>query len=285
MCSPVGVSFDPAGNLWVLDSDGNRVLEFVPPFTTDMAASTVIGQSTFSSGMGGLSAGSLSINGAYGYITANSLVDGRGNLWVADPSNNRVLEFQLPSLVATHGQVSMNAAGGAGTQQWWDNSLSFPVTVNAKPLELDMRSNSTVTNFAFNPQARVISFTVAGPSGTKGYVNATWPMDLLSGTLKVTMDGNPASAAGVKQVGGYVSLYLLYGHSAHVIAITGTVTPTSTTSSLNPSTSSAATTSSGAGTGTSEFNNAAILAVAAFGVAAVGLIAGMQVLRSRKGSP
>ncbi len=38
---PSGLAFDTSGNLWVADYWNNRVLKFVPPFSTGQAASAV----------------------------------------------------------------------------------------------------------------------------------------------------------------------------------------------------------------------------------------------------
>src|SRR6185437_9683938 len=47
MCQPRALAFDAGGNLWVTDSEDWRVLEFTPPFSSGMAASTVLGQPDF----------------------------------------------------------------------------------------------------------------------------------------------------------------------------------------------------------------------------------------------
>jgi len=49
LASPRGVSLDQQGNLFVADNGNSRVLEFKPPFATDMNASVVIGQPDFTS--------------------------------------------------------------------------------------------------------------------------------------------------------------------------------------------------------------------------------------------
>jgi NHL repeat len=99
MCSPVGVAFDSTGNLWVTDSLGNRVLEFVPPFASGMNAALVIGQPDFMSAGAGLSSGALSLtyNGSYAF--ANVAFDPTGNLWVADTGNNRVVEYSAQAII------------------------------------------------------------------------------------------------------------------------------------------------------------------------------------------
>lgn len=88
-----GLAVDPGGNLYVADSSNNRVLEFERPFETDAVADRVIGQGrSFTSSdcnKGGLSAASLCLPGALA-------VDRRGNLYVADLANARVLFYQNP---------------------------------------------------------------------------------------------------------------------------------------------------------------------------------------------
>jgi hypothetical protein len=104
LSSPSALAMDAYGNIWVVDSGNNRILEFTPPFSSGMAASVVLGQSTFTSGYDqGNNEHSYYWNpgGHYGWsVSANSLyfpsaiaVDPSGNVWVADQGNNRILEF------------------------------------------------------------------------------------------------------------------------------------------------------------------------------------------------
>jgi sugar lactone lactonase YvrE len=92
LTGPHGLVFDHSGNLWVADFFNDRVLEFAPPFSNHMKASLVIGQANPDScqpnkvGAGGL-------NGP-----ADVAFDSRGNLWVVDYHNNRLLEFPRSSL-------------------------------------------------------------------------------------------------------------------------------------------------------------------------------------------
>ncbi len=84
-----GATFDASGNLWVADEDFNRILEFRPPFTSSMAASLVIGQSSFSGSAAGATSRNLSQPNAIAF-------DASGDMWVADSANNRILEFTPP---------------------------------------------------------------------------------------------------------------------------------------------------------------------------------------------
>jgi sugar lactone lactonase YvrE len=90
---PYGVAVDAHGNLYVADGNNQRVLEYAAPLTTTHAAATrVIGQPDFTHNTfnnGGISASSLAF--PFGVT-----VDVQGNLYVADFSNNRVLEYDAP---------------------------------------------------------------------------------------------------------------------------------------------------------------------------------------------
>jgi sugar lactone lactonase YvrE len=98
MTYPSAVTFDRTGNLWVADSDNNRITEFIPRFYNGMNASLVIGQRAraipsplpdWSSTVPATSRNGLSVPDGLAF-------DFFGNLWVADSWNGRVLEFQPP---------------------------------------------------------------------------------------------------------------------------------------------------------------------------------------------
>jgi len=99
---------DSAGNLYIVDSANNRILRFPKPFsqTGTQLPDLAIGQPGFSTGapnQGGISATTLSY--VTGGVNSTLLVgylgfDSTGNLWVADPGNNRVLRFNANVLGA-----------------------------------------------------------------------------------------------------------------------------------------------------------------------------------------
>jgi len=86
---PTAVAFDSKGELWVVDSSNNRVLEYRPPFKPGLAASLVIGQTGLTNSSDSDPAGSLFGPSALAF-------DAKGNLWVVDSGDNRVLEFVPP---------------------------------------------------------------------------------------------------------------------------------------------------------------------------------------------
>ncbi|HEV3112364.1 MAG TPA: NHL repeat-containing protein [Candidatus Binataceae bacterium] len=102
LCSPAGVAVDAAGDLWIADSANFRVLQYNAPFASGIragqSASVVLGQhGSFTSRVnnnGGVSAASMS-------VPSGLAVNASGNLYVADPQNNRVLQFNRPSAAQT----------------------------------------------------------------------------------------------------------------------------------------------------------------------------------------
>ncbi|MGD0719160.1 MAG: NHL repeat-containing protein, partial [Thermoplasmata archaeon] len=86
---PESMAFAPDGALWVSDTYNSRLLEFVPPFTSGMDASVVLGQPNFEASQPGTTNRSLA-------LPAGIAFDAQGGLWVADTLNSRVLEFRAP---------------------------------------------------------------------------------------------------------------------------------------------------------------------------------------------
>ena len=89
ICDPNAATVDTAGNLWVADTDGDRILRFSPPFTNNMAANMVIGQRDLTTSICGVDAQTFC-------HPRDLKFDANGNLWVVDSDNNRVLVFFAP---------------------------------------------------------------------------------------------------------------------------------------------------------------------------------------------
>jgi sugar lactone lactonase YvrE len=94
LCRPAGIALDPSDNLYVADQSNNRVLEYdeASPPPTNATASLVFGQGSTSSFNTAVPAG-----GATGLnFPADVASDSKGNLFVSDEGNNRVVEFDNP---------------------------------------------------------------------------------------------------------------------------------------------------------------------------------------------
>lgn len=112
--TPVALAFDPVGDLWVADSYGNRVLEFIPPFTDGMPAALVIGEPNFNTyKLQPTSAQSLSFPNGLTF-------DQSGDLIISDQEHSRVLLFEAPFVSGMNaslvlGQSSMSSEVTAHT--------------------------------------------------------------------------------------------------------------------------------------------------------------------------
>ena len=107
LCFPGAVALDAQDHLYVADLENHRVLLFEHPLTDD-AASKVFGQEGFTQGdcnqghafqpgAATLCLGEFESESNPHFVGASSLaVDPRGNLYVADTLNNRVLVYRDP---------------------------------------------------------------------------------------------------------------------------------------------------------------------------------------------
>src|SRR5208282_517592 len=112
LCYPYSVAVDAAGNLYVADNSNNRVLEYNAPLTNGANANLVLGQSGIFSSSG------CNSDTEGGNPTANDLcypysvaVDAAGNLYVADNSNNRVLEYNAPLTNGANANLVLGQGG------------------------------------------------------------------------------------------------------------------------------------------------------------------------------
>ena len=91
LCSPGGVAVDASGNLYLADSDNNRVLEYNTPLTTDATADRVLGQQDFTHQ-------ALNLTDARGLYNPEAVaIDSSSSprrVYVSDSSNNRVLGWK-----------------------------------------------------------------------------------------------------------------------------------------------------------------------------------------------
>jgi len=93
--------------------------------------------------------------------------------------------------------------------------------------EVDIISNSTISNFEFNlinQSNAALSFIVGGESGTQGFCRVIMPEPLItSNTATVELDGKAAGHDFVSNLTHWMT-FLWYSHSFHQIEIAGVTT-------------------------------------------------------------
>ena len=148
--SPEGLAFDTHGNLWVADTDNNRVVEFVPPFATGMNAMVVLGQdSYFFSGEG---TSQTSLIGPESVAAAPG-----GNLWVDDTENYRVLLFTDPASAASSTTSSTSLTLTLPTSS--ASTITAPSTTTGSST---VQTSGTVTTTSQSVPAFPYQLAVAG---------------------------------------------------------------------------------------------------------------------------
>jgi hypothetical protein len=179
LCDPSGVALDGAGNLYVADFDNHRVLEYNTPLNPgsgesgagDATADTVFGQNgsfTTKNCNGGVLNG---LSAATMCVPEGLAVDGSGDLYVTDGSNNRVLEYNTPLTTDTIADRVFGTCGSFKKTACVDvdaNSLMDPTGVavdNAGHLYVADNQNNRVLEYA-QPLAVATPSATATPTPT-----------------------------------------------------------------------------------------------------------------------
>jgi sugar lactone lactonase YvrE len=167
LAEPEFIAFDGSGNLWTTDTFNNRVLKYVPPFTTAMAASLVIGQTDFVSSGVALTASGLDFPTGIAF-------DRAGNLWVGDSGNSRVLAY-VPafatgmSATLVLGQPDFVTAAFNITQNGFGSPFGLDFDSKGNLVVADLEGNRTM---AFKPPFTTDQLAV-GVLGQPDFVTST----------------------------------------------------------------------------------------------------------------
>ncbi len=275
---PAGMAFDASDNLYVVDQDNKRVLVFAgaPNLADGAAATTVLGQATFTTSSSGTSATTFSNP----YAIA---VTGAGDIYVVDSGNTRVLYFPPGSAsgaaaTRVYGQPDFVTTSSSGpTAYTLSNIQGVAVDGNGNLYIGDLTNNRVVVNlppFAGFAKVSALSTTsgpaAGGTSVTLTGVNFNLATSVVFGTtaaasFTINSDTSitttsPANTAGVVDVtvvtgGGTSSTSAAdqFTYTAPIATTTPTVTVTPTvtatsTMTVTPTATAAAQQSSGGGT-------------------------------------
>jgi uncharacterized protein (TIGR03437 family) len=152
------------GDLYVADSNNNRILRFKKPFNTANPLPDLwLGQPSLNSRVTNFPTGVVSDQGL---SLAGSQVglafDSSNNLWVVDPGNNRVLEFSASDVA--NGGGSKHAILELGQLDF--SSLQKPLVSGQAQSGVIGNEFATPTNVAFDPAGQLY---VSDGSGTQGF--------------------------------------------------------------------------------------------------------------------
>ena len=210
LADPLGAAVDGSGNLYVADQSNSRVLEYTNPFVgckgvfpcVGGKANLVFGQCGSFTSLYGCGEGVVSANTLY--LPEGVAVDGSGNLYVADSSDNRVLEYTAPLTPNTaantvFGQGGSFASNGCNS----DTSPGNPTAIDlCRPagVAVDGSGNLWVADFANNrvleystPLTNTTADQVLGQGGsfTSSVCNNSTPnAGVLCDPMGVAVDGS-----------------------------------------------------------------------------------------------
>ena len=92
-------------------------------------------------------------------------------------------------------------------------------------IKVEICSNSSISDFQFNPDFKQISFNVTGPTGTVGFCNLSIPENILWGDFSLYMDGYLlVENVDYTQTHNrtHFIFHITYIHSSHKFEVKGT---------------------------------------------------------------
>jgi uncharacterized protein YfaS (alpha-2-macroglobulin family) len=182
---------------------------------------------------------SINIADARGQVVANqqATVDssGRYSATIALPANAHEGQYTAESKI----EVSASLLGllradivaklESSTQFVVGSLASFDVQASGgEQFQVEMTSNSNVSNVQLSEEAKTLSFTVEGETGTTGVTEVTIPKAMLSGEMAVLIDGRLVTAESNDVIAKSetrtdVTFEINYTHSEHTVEVTGTI--------------------------------------------------------------
>ena len=214
--TPTGLAVSSTGDLYVVDTNNNRILRFRTPFqhvgSTPAVLTTApdlyIGQPSLTSRVanytGAVSAQGISVAG----YPSSLAFDPSGNLWVCDTFNYRVLRFPASSLNSTGGSITADIVIGQQN-----------MTTVATPLAGSAANQQNTSQFGvqggigFDPQGRLYLGDVtlarvlvyANPSAVPSNASA----DRLMGVFPPNTTGITATTLGLTAFNSPQSIFFI----------------------------------------------------------------------------
>ncbi len=236
--APNGVAFDHSGNLWVTDRDDNRATEYTAPFSTDEAASLVIGQPNFDTRY--IVVGDLTAASQYNPI--GIAFDSGGNLWVADTGNNRVLEYPAsPSSTTT---TTITVTSPTTTTQTASTTSTATATTTTTTTSLASTTSIATSTSSATSTVRSTTTILSGVCYDPE-VTVTQTSTTFSPTTETTTSTYYTTSTGTQTVIATSTATLT---TTTVVPVTITTTEVQSTTECSTTTTSSTTTSSSSST-------------------------------------
>ncbi len=159
---PTGVAADTAGNLFIADKNNNRIRRVSNGMIT-----TIAGTGTAAYSGDGGPASAAAINGPRSVAT-----DKRGNVFIADQSNNRIRKIDAAGIIKTiagNGSQGFSGDGGPATNAQLYNPAGLAAGANGELCIADV-DNERVRRVAADGTITTVAGT--GTSGFSGDYNA-----------------------------------------------------------------------------------------------------------------
>ncbi len=141
--SPFAVAVDPNGDLWVSDVELSQIVEYVPPFSTGMAPSVVMGKGLCEIDISSRDSSATSL-----CDPTDIAFDPDGNLWVADEGFDRILEFKPPFSTGMAASLELGQASFTSQDSCNDVSSTCFNTVDA--MAFDPKGNLWIAQLFAN---------------------------------------------------------------------------------------------------------------------------------------
>ncbi|MEM2139984.1 MG2 domain-containing protein [Nitrososphaera sp.] len=181
---------------------------------------------------------SVNVKNASGQVVAtqNATVDSSGNYsaTITLPAGAQEGEYSADSKIEVSASVlgllsaDVIAKLEASAEFVVGSSASFDVEASGgEQFSVDITSNSNVSEVTLNEEAKRLSFTVEGQTGTTGAAEVTIPKAMLSGEMTVLIDGQLVTAESndvilKSQTQTDATFEINYHHSEHTVEVTGT---------------------------------------------------------------
>jgi len=227
-----------------ITNNGEGIILQKSVYDGDSSNHNIISENTITSNLAGIALSYSSDNVVYhnNFINNTSQVYSVGSVNVWDdgyPSGGNYWSDYAGVDLCSSPNQTVTGSDGVGDTPYVideDNVDNYPLmapysrfeagTWNETPYDVDFVSNSTVSDFHFNPEeGSFLEFNVTGEEGTAGFCRVAIPKSLLwaeDGQWIVLVGTVPITNYTTASDQNYTYLYFTYGHTTETVQITGT---------------------------------------------------------------